>query len=79
MRSTYAFATQNPRKRPVMGWLPLPVMGLVLVPVTGGHAGKGVATAAVTAATTGSAARWAWRCAQVAAWRRWHLLPGQAR
>jgi len=36
MRSTYAFATQNPRKRPVMGWLPLPVMGLVLVPVTRG-------------------------------------------
>ena len=36
MRSTYAFATQNPRKRPVMGWLPLPVMGLVLVPVSGG-------------------------------------------
>jgi len=27
MRSTYAFATQNPRKRPVVGWLPLPVMG----------------------------------------------------
>jgi hypothetical protein len=36
MRSTYAFATQNPRKRPVMGWFSLPVMGLVLVPVTRG-------------------------------------------
>ena len=34
MRSTYAFATQNPRKRPVMGWLPLPVMGLVPVSYT---------------------------------------------